>query len=587
MSWNLLDSFLVSLGFHVEHEGIEEFEHHTGLLRSAALRLGTVLTAAAAGVGIFVREISEGMNKVYEFAELNQLSTKSLEAMRYAGIEYGIQQDSMAESLQELNRKLGEAASGIGRGAMLFKRLGLSARDSSGHVRSLWEMLGILSDKMHGSSRAENIALAERIQMDPKIVLLLEQGRAKVEQIRKESEKLIPISDEQYEQAHKLSVLWDRAHWLLGMISKQIAVQIMPIVVQALNWFQKWFQELRNDTASKFNQVLHVMSLILSTVWTWLMRIANATIAVTKYLTSFRLVLYAIDAALVALVAYKVGAWFLELSSAIKAATSAMVAFDFATLEASIWPIAIGAIIVALGLLIDDLWVFAHDGNSVFGDLVKKFPILGEIIGALKTAFSSVGDAFRSAWNIMKDPLHELWNSIMDLVHVIGPILGPIIKKVLSMDLVAIIFAIVTGIRVFALEIRLLAWGLQNIARVLAFIVHIATEGFHKVASIIDKVKSISGFNSVVKLVSSGVSAVSSPSSTVASAKWMAERAFYGASAYRRESPQNNVQPVNNHWTVPVQVITSDPERAGESVHKYLESRQREVTRNGQSAVAY
>ena len=385
---NILDRFMVALGFQVDTDGMEKFEHKTAELRAAALRLGAVLTGAAVGVGVFVHEVAEGMNKVYEFSEVNKVAAKSIEALKLVGIDYGITTDSMQESLGGLNRKLGEASAGIGRGAAIFKKLGLSAKDSAGHTRTLTDMLGVLAEKMQGGSRAENIAIAQRLGMDPKTVLLLEQGKDKIAALREEAEKMIPFNDADFKTAHDVDIAFVKAQRSVGLLGKLIAVKLMPYVLQALNYFQQWFKELRSNQLDSVTSALDKCAGVVGELFQWLVRIVNTTRDVIGWLSQFKVVIWLAEAAVGALIAYKVGSFFMTLATAVGSAAKAFFTFDAA---AGLPVVLIGAIIIAIGLLIDDLWNYYHGNESLIGQLQQKFPYA---IHLAWTALIGLGGAF-------------------------------------------------------------------------------------------------------------------------------------------------------------------------------------------------
>jgi hypothetical protein len=593
MAWNLLDSFMVALGFHVEHEGIEEFEHQTGIMKSAAIRLGTVLTAAAAGVGIFVHEIAEGMGHIQDFAELNQISAKSLDAMRYAGIEFDVNQDEMISGLTELNRKLGEAASGIGRGAMLFKKLGLEAHDSSGHVHTLWEMLEIIADRMSKHSRAENIALAERLGMSPMMVKMLELGAEKVRALREEAEKLIPFSDEDYETADKTAKAFERLSWVMGLFAKQIAVKLMPTVLSAIKGFEEWWKKLREDTASRLNQTLEILGKTISTLWTWVVRILSTIYSGIAWVFKFQLAFDALAATVSFLVANKLYMWIAGVTEAIKDATKAMMAFDLATIEIQWIPILITAIVVALGLLIDDLYELQHGGQSVIGDMLKKWDWFRDAVHIVGDALKVLGTVFLGLWDTLQEPLRMLKQAFFDVWEVVGPILGPILRKVLGADLKALLFALIAFVTILAFNLRVVAWGLENIARLLRFIFGLAKAGRDAIKGMFDGVMNLPGVKPILHAMSIATTTVAKGAATgaekgtEAASKWAGTvtTGVLGKASDLYQNTKQSVQHITQKWEVPLQILTSDPSEAGRNVHEHLDNVYREAVRNGQSAV--
>jgi hypothetical protein len=609
---NLLDRFMVALGFQVDSEGMEKFERQTNELRSAALRLGSIMTGAAVGVGIFVKEISEGMNKVYEFSELNQVAVKSVEAMKLVGIDYGIEADSMQESLGALVRKTGEAAAGIGRGAMIFKRLGLSAKDASGHTRSLSDMLDVLAHKMQGNDRAKNIAIAERLGMDPKTVLLLEQGGAKLRALREEAEKMVPFGEDDYKKAHEVDIAFVKAQRSIGLISKMIAVQLMPWVLRALQTFQLWFKELRSGGAERITEVFRIMGAVISTLWDYLYKLVKATKDAVSWLLGFKVVLIAVSVLISALIAYKVGAFFMTLADAVGVATKAMTSFKLASMGPAV---VLGGLIIAIGLLIDDLWNFYHGGDSVIGQLQEKYPyaiyiawtalgVLGSAFVALKwKAIASIGETLALMSMYAAEWVGIAASAVASVATQIASVAGLAVAWITAhLSMAAATLAAYWPVLLVIAALALVVAGVwlvwknwdkitQWIRKAWKFVVDEIKAGINW---IVDKIMwlAVQGDKIISKLPGGkkylslfGVDADKLPANgrfTPASSGNVIGRASSSATTFNNQRSMGDT-----HINAPITVLSTDPDRAGKDVKRELDRKHREVIRNGQSAVAY
>jgi hypothetical protein len=380
----ILGSFAVGLGFTVDTAGIEKFQRRAEELRAAALRLGAVAAGAAIGIGMMVEKAAEGMGELQHFAELNKLSAKEVAALNRVGQDNLITNEAMESSIQSLNIKTGEAVAGVGRGAMIFKKFGLQAKDAQGHTKTFNTILGDVAAKMQHMSRQANMAMAARLGIDPKMVPLLEKGKEYLDGLTNQARAANPFSDEDYERALKVDVLFTKAKRTLTVLTNQIAVALMPVVQQALEKFLAWYSAMRADTAGTFNRALKILGGTLETVWVWTSRLIDVITAGAKWVAQFEAATWAAKAAVGALVAYKVGVWAAGAADALKAMTLAMLGFDGAA--AAFTATGVGAAIILLAWALNDLM---KGNQSVISQFVDKIPHATAVLSAALAMLSA------------------------------------------------------------------------------------------------------------------------------------------------------------------------------------------------------
>jgi hypothetical protein len=262
----ILDSFWVALGFKTDPKGIKQFEAATEKLRGFVLKLGAALSAPA--LGAFVEEVAKGMGELQHFADLNKLSALEVAAFNRVAEENLIPMDSMESSIQSLNIKLGEAATGLGRGAMIFKKLGFQAKDAHGHVKSFDTILGDVSAKMEKlNNRSESLAIARRLGLDPKLVPLLEKGKASFDALVASAGGLNPLGAGDYKQAEDITKQFRIARLNIQILYREIAVKLFPVVQQMLEKFIAWFKAISTERVNAFTKGLEALGKVAESVW--------------------------------------------------------------------------------------------------------------------------------------------------------------------------------------------------------------------------------------------------------------------------------------------------------------------------------
>lgn len=421
----ILDSLFVKLGFQVDTSKLQEFKQQAEELRGAVGKFAGIFTGVAAGIGLFVQHVAEGMAEVQEFAELNEMSAKSVAALGKIATENGSSLQDMEDSLQGLNRVIGEASLGIGRGAMTFQKLGLSAKDANGHVKTADNMLGEIADRMQGMSRAQQIALAEKLGINPKLVKLLKDGGENLANLREEAELMSPFSDKDYELALQIDKLFIKAKASLGVFSKQIAVVLMPTVRDLLKGYLDWFKSVRKATSGEHGKALQAFTAIVRRVYYWITQTAGKLADMVKWLVSTKVFAYGAAAALALFAGLKTYDAILVIIKGLRGMVAGLMAVNA---SAMLIPALIGLAVLAVAALVDDFIAFKNGGESVIGDLVKQFPMLGQAIEAIEGVVRSVGEYFVGLWAQIRAPVGDLMDALGHLGQVLLAYVWPIVK---------------------------------------------------------------------------------------------------------------------------------------------------------------
>lgn len=374
---NVIESFFVSLGFEVNTEKIEEFKKKADELRESVLKVGAIATGAAVGIGLLVEKVAGSMGELYSFAELNEVSARSVAALGKIAVENDSSLEGMKSTIQSVNRVIGEAALGVGRGAMTFEKLGLSAKRADGSVKNVDDILGEVADKMAGMSRQEQIALANKLGIDPQFVKVLEKGAENLAKLREEAELMNPFTENDYKLADEVDKLFIKAKGTLGVFTKMVGVALLPQVKMALKTYMEWFKESRKVSSSSIATGLKVIASAIGTLWDWVMRVVDGLKGAFQWFTQFKALTWAAGAAIAALIAYQAGVFFTNLGAAIFTAARALMTFNA---SAALPVILIGGIVVAIALLVDELVNFYEGNESIIGQLNEEYP--GAIYGA-------------------------------------------------------------------------------------------------------------------------------------------------------------------------------------------------------------
>lgn len=482
MAANIIESFFVSLGFEIDTGKLDEFEQKLQEARDTVMAVGAIAATAAAAIGVFVTKVAAGIDELGDFAELEQISIEALQEIGYAAQLSGSSLDAVKASVAGVNKTVGEAALGIGRGAQTFEKLGMSAKNADGSIKTFDQVLEEVAARMEGLSRQEQIALAEKLGIDKSLIPLLSKGRGELEKLREEARAFGLASEEDARLAGELNDSLDRTRFMLGALGKYIAVGFMPMVTAVIDGFREWLVTHQKIIKSGVGNALKVVTAIIGTMWDWVVRLADGVIGLVKWLFDFKVVAYAAAAAVGALISVGAFQFFVGLASIIGKATGKLVGFNAAAL---LIPAIIGAIIIALGLLIDDYVNWKEGNESVIGDLVEQFPWLLGMIESVEQAVGAFVDFWLQQWEALKEPLGQLGQALWKLISVLAETLWPVIKMIFTgwghimAAVLPIVATLIEWLAVF------LVGAIQFVVEALTWIVQAATAVFQGVVALV------------------------------------------------------------------------------------------------------
>jgi len=199
MSTTVLQDFLVKIGFGVNQTQLAAAE--AGMARagasaaildkeataaSAAITTKLIpslrtmllpLTAVTAAIGLayhemfhFIESSAEGFEKMAHLANRVNTTADAINKLGYIAQFSRSSVEAAQMSLDGLNRAAGETALGVGRAKKIFDEIGLSVKDSSGHLKDTSKLMGELGEKIKGMERGKQLAILEKLGIDKTMI---------------------------------------------------------------------------------------------------------------------------------------------------------------------------------------------------------------------------------------------------------------------------------------------------------------------------------------------------------------------------------------------------------------------------------
>lgn len=164
--------------------------------------------AAAISVDAITGAISRGLEYASSLGEVAQqlgVTTDALQEYRYAATQAGLAQEEIDLALQQLTRRIGEAANGTKAQAEAFETLGVSVRDPQGNIIQTGDAIPIIAEALQ---KVENPAQRAALLIDlfgksgQKLEPLLSGGAKGVNNLRDAARELgLVLSSKQIQSA--------------------------------------------------------------------------------------------------------------------------------------------------------------------------------------------------------------------------------------------------------------------------------------------------------------------------------------------------------------------------------------------------
>ncbi len=396
-------------------------------LAGSATRLavvgGAVGTGLAIGLGAAMNAAVDAGGALADLSERLGMSVEDIQAYGFAFEQAGVDSEQFTGAMEKLNRGLGEAAAGRNQQlAGLFRRLGISLRDSSGQVRSAADVLPQLAQAMQ---RNENAAVRTRIAMTVfgraggPLITALAQGAAG---LREQTDRWRELDGQITGQSvGALDEVGDGMnevrHSLLG-VRNAIAVQLAPVLAPLFGQFATWIASNRELIAT------NVRGWIEGVV-EWLKQVDFAQ--VRESLGQFLAVAQRVFEA--------IGGWRGVIVGVIGVITGPLLA-AIATLTAALLTNPIGAAVAAIGLAA--AMIYLHwDGIVEFfqgvWDGIKavwNHEQIQRVLGAVGAAFEGAAGLIMAAWGPVESFFSALWSGISSAFTAAWSVIGPIVEMV-------------------------------------------------------------------------------------------------------------------------------------------------------------
>lgn len=572
----LIDEYLVKLGVVGDTKQADEYRASLMSVAKGATAAVAAITAAFAALsGYFASALSD-LAELSVQAQEADVSVAFLQNLGYAAMQSNSSIEAARSSIQGLNRVMGEAQNGVGRGAKAFEKFGIAVKDAHGQALDMGQVLGQIQAKLQTLSRPQQIAMLSRLGIDPSMRQLLTSTSDELEKLFNRSREWGTFTDEQADAANSLNDQFNDLKYGVGQFRTMIAVSLVPAMSEVLTQFKEWFSANRELIGQGLTRLFSLLQAGVGVIWNvadFFNRVIEGTVG-----------------------------W----SNALKILAGVWLVLNASMLANPITWITAG--VIALALAIDDLMTYMKGGESILGDFWR--PVIewgGQAMtairdwwGTLEPVFSQIADAIGPLMTALAPVIEFIASLVGGVLVEAWRMFGEFVKFTLEgvLSLIKVVTAALTGDWGAAIDeiknsfgnlwdfIKTIFGNILNLGSNVASKVGGFFKGLFGGKSISDAASDAAGAvanaqAAATPVAQGGQGATAALPAPAAPATGTAATGAPGAAQRAGNTTVSN----SGNVTVTQTINTTDPERAGQIAAQSIEENARRATANTLPAV--
>ncbi len=423
----VLEELVAVLTFEIDDKPLKKFNEGIGNLVGSIAALTGAAVAAGGTLFATAKATADAGDNALKMSQRIGVGVEKLQELIYAGKLADVSTEQLGTGLKILNKNIEGASSGSAELAKDFAKIGVSTKNSDGSLKSADQVLYDIADRfqnMPDGAQKTATAMALLGKSGSDMIPLLNGGSAALRQAADEAREFGLVIDQ---DSAKLSEEFNdnitRTQQLFAGLRNIVGAKLIPII-NALNLkFMAFFKANREVIASKIDKFFGTLADVAEKSWRILSALYDAANGIAEVFGGMGNI---IQAAATAMLIFAGASILYNLGKMVGLVASLGHMLTLANAKALLIPILIGAAIVAIGLIIEDIIAFFQGRDSVTGIIVEKFK---EAFAYLEQGFMGLGTAAKVGIAIVLTPIRALLNSIQSAIDLISVLRGKLAFK--------------------------------------------------------------------------------------------------------------------------------------------------------------
>ena len=333
----VIDEYLVKLGVVGDVSKAKEFREGLLAIGGAATAVVAAVTSAIGALGAYFASAVGDLDELGDMAKNTNTSVAFLQEFGYAAEQTGSSVEAARASVQGLSRMMGEAMNGVGKGAKIFEKFGISVKDANGNMRDTGDVIGQIQAKMSKMTAQQQGSFLSKMGIDASMRQVLSLTAEDFEKLTAAANEWGTNTEEQADAASAIDNRFKDLRFGLQQFRTMIGLSLIPTMDRLIGSFKAWFRENRALVQDGLMKMFTVMGYVI-----------QIGLNFVSFMGGWRNTILLLAAA-----------W------AVLNREMLIAAVEWAIANAGL--IAIAAVIGFVLLLIDDLVTYMQGGDSLFG----------------------------------------------------------------------------------------------------------------------------------------------------------------------------------------------------------------------------
>ena len=411
---DILRSYLVNLGFHVERGSERQFEQSVGKATARVAEMGAAIEAMGVALVAVVTKMSDRFEDLYYASQRIGSSVENIRAFSFGLSQVGLKAGDAQAALEGLADKMRSSPATEG----LLKSLGVQTRDAAGELRDTTQVFEEAMATLHKRYQGQSYFVGQNIAqswfgVDPRTYLAMGRDFSEFESKQKERFRRYGADQQALaEQGKQFAQRFRDAQASVVTLAEKVFIGLSVRMMPALERFSAWMDKNGGLVADRLQHVLEG-------VWGLALGVGRIITKAADALVSLDKTTHGASTALLGLLAV----WrLLNLG------------FLATPLGAAIG--AIAALGVAIVGLFNDYQTWARGGASLFdwsawkGSIDGAGKAFGDLADKLAVFGKQASDAVKGDLPSLVTAVSDLARSFVDLGSALAPIAGDFVKSV-------------------------------------------------------------------------------------------------------------------------------------------------------------
>lgn len=252
------------------NKGLEDTEKKAGGLADKlksgagkAIAFGGALGAGAiAGAGALfgmAKNTADATDRIDKLSQKIGISRTGFQELEYVLSQNGTDIEKLQVGLKTMTQRMGEATEGTGKGAEAFAKLGISATDSTGAMKSQEQMfeesakaLMLLPEGAEKSQMAFDMFGKAGLELMPML-----NGTAEgFDELKQGAHDMgLVLSDDTVASGAQFTDTMDNIQRSMGAVMSKVGAEVMPIIQNALDWVLDHMPEIQQVVGTVFDAI--------------------------------------------------------------------------------------------------------------------------------------------------------------------------------------------------------------------------------------------------------------------------------------------------------------------------------------------